>query len=132
MYESINERQTEKKEVGSSDGDVFCLRSIVVVVYLIKPSEFTHPLDDLFETSNIRTLFEGTTISRCMIFHLLINARHHIFETIVDFFGFPRETLCILCHFQSRHTDTARIGGLTGNINDIVRTEDILSSHIGG
>merc|ERR1712238_112841 len=114
--------------VGRTDGD--CLRSLSMC--LIKPSEFTHPLDDLFETSNIRTLFECATIGRCMIFHLLINARHHIFETSIDLFGFPGETLSILCHFQSRHTDTTRIGGLTGNINDIVRTEDILSSHIGG
>merc|ERR1719157_145300 len=98
------QRTNETEKVGRNRlfSSVFVRRSsysvVSLLMYLIKPSEFTHALDDLFETSNIRTLFEGTTIRRCMIFHLLINARHHIFETIVDLFGFPCETLCILCH----------------------------------
>jgi hypothetical protein len=66
----------------------------VFLVFLIDPSQFLHGRGNLDKTRSIGSRFQCSTIR--IIFHLLVNARHHGLEFTVDFFGLPRQVLCIL------------------------------------
>jgi hypothetical protein len=99
---------------------------------LLDPSKLPHSFGNLKKSCPVGTLLESTILSRSA-FHLLVDVGHHILEFVVNFVTGPSQTLGILTHFQSTHTNASGVAGFSWDVNHVTLfPEDLLGLYVGG